>query len=109
MKRREKSDLVIVPESVRKDVLTAATQGGKDQTVREVERQLEIFPATAESLPRSNARAVRDQSRTARSAQPKAGRKDKRAVPAMTMEEVASEGNRKRRRRGVLFEVRESW
>lgn len=99
----EKSDDRVVPEGRRKAVPTAfrigGTQGGKAVTATEQDVQLRLFPATAEKPRReksrvdTNARAVGDLSPSARRKGPKAGETIWRARPAMTMEEVASEGN----------------
>jgi len=97
----EKSDDRIVPKSRRKAATTDRSRGrgGKAVTATERAVQLKLYPATAEKPRReetrggTNVRAVGDLSSTARNKGPKAGKTMRRALPAMTMEEVAKESN----------------
>ena len=62
-------------------------------TASEEAGQLELFSETADSPKGADAQADEGQPSPARSGVPKSGNEDETAVPAMTMEEVASEGN----------------
>ena len=91
---REESDDRVVPQSRRKAVSTPADQGGgKAVTASEVPRQLGLFFETADSPQGDVAGADRDRFLPAPRAVPKS--KDTRGTgsAAMTMEEVAEEGN----------------
>jgi RNA-directed DNA polymerase len=93
-KGREESDGRIAPQSRRKPVSTAAEQrGGKATTASQQAVQLGLFRETADSPQGADDGADADQSAPAPHAVPKSRTKKGNALPAMTMEEVASEEN----------------
>lgn len=93
-KGREESDGRVVPDSRRKAVSTSQHgRGGKVATASEEPRQLGLFLETADSPRGDAAGAGRGRPLPVPSAVPKS-RDTRRAVPAaMTMEEVAEDGN----------------
>jgi group II intron reverse transcriptase/maturase len=95
-KGREKSDGRIIPEGSRKATPTLERGGGKAATAREQVRQLDLFRETAENP--KGAVAGRDTGLPVPrpSAVPKSRTKERRVLPAMTMEEVASDENLRR-------------
>lgn len=96
-KGREQSDGRVVPEDRRKAVRTAEEQaqprGGKAATASQQARQLGLFRETADSPQGADGGADADPSVPAPLAVPKSRNTKGDALPAMTMEEVASEGN----------------
>jgi RNA-directed DNA polymerase len=93
-KRREESDGRVVPEGRRKPVPTGGKpRGGKATTANEQAGQRDLFLGTADSPQgaAADARAGRPASR--RPAVPKPRNTPAEHLPAMTMEEVASEEN----------------
>lgn len=95
-KGREGSDGRVVPEGRRKPVPTAQLRGGKATTASERTRQLELFSETADSPEGDVAGVAVGQPTPAPSAAPKSENTRRHALSAMTMEEVASEGNLRR-------------
>ena len=93
MKGREESDGRVVPQGRRKAVRTAETRGGKATTASEQAGQLELFRATADSPRGADGGAATGQPVPAPRAVPKARNTKGPALPAMTMEEVASKDN----------------
>ncbi|WP_437783580.1 reverse transcriptase domain-containing protein [Sorangium sp. So ce1097] len=93
MKGREESDGRVLPEDRRKAVPTAATRGGKATTASEQAGQLELFRATADSPRGADGGVDTGRPVPAPRAAPKARNTKGPALPAMTMEEVASEDN----------------
>lgn len=96
MKGREESDGRIVPQGRRKAVPTATRRGGKATTASEQAGQLELFRATADNPQGANGGAATGQPVAAPCEAPKARTTKGPALPAMTMEEVASEENLRR-------------
>lgn len=96
MKGREESDGRVVPEGRRKAVRTAPERGGKATTANEQAGQLELFRATADSPRGADGGADTGQPVPAPRAVPKARNTKRPALPAMTMEEVASQDNLRR-------------
>jgi RNA-directed DNA polymerase len=92
-KGREESDGRTVPEGRRKPVPTAARRGGRATTASEQVRQLGLFCETADSPKGADAQADRGQPLPARSGVPKSKDENETTLPAMTIEEVASEEN----------------
>jgi len=96
-KGREKSDGRTVPEGRRKTVPTEpGARGGKATTASEQAGQLELFRETADSPKGADGGADAGQPAPATHAVPKSRNTMGNAPPAMTMEEVASEGNLRR-------------
>jgi hypothetical protein len=95
-KGREESDGRTVPEGRRKPVQTAAGRGGRATTASEEVRQLGLFSETADSPKGADAQADGGQPSPVRSGVPKSGNEEEKTLPAMKMEEVASEGNLRR-------------
>ncbi|WP_437990033.1 group II intron reverse transcriptase/maturase [Sorangium sp. So ce145] len=93
MKGREESDGRVLPQGRRKAVPTAATRGGKATTASEQAGQLELFRATADNPQGADGGVDTGRSVPAPRAVPKARNTKGIALPAMTMEEVASEDN----------------
>ena len=93
MKGREGSDGRVVPEGRRKTVQTAPKRGGKATTASQQAGQLELFRATADSPRGADGGADMGQPVPAPRAVPKARNTTDPALPAMTMEEVASQDN----------------
>lgn len=93
---REESDGRVVPQGRRKAVATAPARGGKATTASEQAGQLELFRATADSPRGADGGAATGLPVAASRAVPKAGRTKRLALPAMTMEEVASPDNLRR-------------
>lgn len=96
--RREKSDGRIQPEGRRKAVPTPTSAGGgKATTASEEVSQLPLFSETADSPRGAVPGKGRDRSRrSAQYAVPKSEDAYSMDSPAMTMEEVASDGNLRR-------------
>lgn len=94
-KGREKSDGCIVPEGRRKAVPSSGgdRSGGKAATASERVRQLELFVESADSLRGADGGVDTDRSVPASSAVPLSRDSKRQALPAMDMEEVASEEN----------------
>lgn len=91
---REKSDGRVVPEGRRKAVPIAAGQrGGKATTASQSARQLELFGETADSPQGDVDGADTGLLVPATLAVPKSRNMTSETLPAMTMEEVADEGN----------------
>lgn len=96
-KGREESDGRVQPEDRRKPDVTALEQrGGKATTASQQAGQLELFRETADSPQGADGGADADLSVPAPRAVPKSRTTENNALPAMTMEEVASEENLKR-------------
>ena len=96
-KGREESDGRIRPQGRRKSVVTAATQrGGKATTASQQARQLGLFRETADSPQGADGGADVDLSTPAPRAAPKSRNTRRNDLPAMTMQEVASEENLRR-------------
>jgi RNA-directed DNA polymerase len=95
-KGREESDGRVVPQGRRKTVPTALSRGGKATTASQQAEQLELFRATAEDPKGADGGADTGQPVPAPRAVPKARSTKKPALPAMTMEEVASQDNLRR-------------
>lgn len=93
MKGRKKSDGCIVPEDHRKVVPTAERRGGKAATVSKRLRQLGLFRETADSPEGDDAGTDLDRSRPVKSAVPKSRTERQQVLPAMKLEEIASEAN----------------
>src|SRR4051812_48831811 len=96
--RREKSDGRIPPEDRRKAVQTPTSAGGGKATTASKEvSQLPLFSETADSPRGAVPGKGRDRSRhPAQHAVPKSENAYSMDSPAMTMEEVASDGNLRR-------------
>jgi RNA-directed DNA polymerase len=93
-KGREKSDGRTVPEGRRKAVpIAAATRGGKATTASQSGAQLELFRETADSPKGDVDGADTGLPVPATIAVPKSRNTTGETLPAMTMEEVADEGN----------------
>lgn len=94
-KGREESDGSVVPENRRKAELTEGEtpRGGKGTTARKEARQLELPFETADSPKGADGVRDRGRPRPRTSAVPKSRSMTGRALPAMTMEEVAREEN----------------
>jgi len=93
-KGREQSDGRDVPEGRRKAVPTAAEQrGGKATTASQQAGQLELFRETADSPQGADGGTATGQPVPAPRAVPKSRSTKGRVLPAMTMQEVASEEN----------------
>jgi group II intron reverse transcriptase/maturase len=90
---REKWDGRIVPQDPRKKVETAEGRGGKAVTVNQSARQLELFCETADSPQGDVASAEVGWPTPAGSAVPKSQTEERTILPAMTLEEVASQEN----------------
>ena len=95
-KGREESDGRVVPQDRRKAAPTAATRGGKATTASQQAGQLELFRATADNPQGADGGAATGQLVPAPRAAPKARTTKRLALPAMTMEEVASRDNLRR-------------
>ena len=96
-KGREESDGRIQPQGRRKPVVTAAEQrGGKATTASQQAGQLELFRETADSSQEADGGTDADQSAPAPHAVPKSRNTKGTALPAMTIQEVASEKNLRR-------------
>lgn len=96
-KGREESDGRVVPQGRRKAVPTRVPpRGGKATTASEQAEQPELFRATAEIPQGTVDGADADRSAPAPRAVPKARTTKGSALPAMTLEEVASESNLRR-------------
>jgi group II intron reverse transcriptase/maturase len=95
-KGQEESDGREVPESRRKPEGTAARRGGKATTASKEARQLGLFSETADSPKGASAQADPGRPEPARSEVPKSGKEEEKALPPMTIEEVASEENLRR-------------
>ena len=96
-KGREESDGRVVPQSRRKPVPTADVQrGGKATTASQQAGQLDLFRETADSPQGADGDADVGQPTSASRAVPKSRDTKGSALPAMTMEEVASKENLKR-------------
>ncbi len=94
---REESDGRVVPKGRRKAVPTGdAAQGGKATTASEQAGQLELFRETADNPKGIATEQTPGQPGSATPAKPKSRPKASDALPAMTIEEVASEDNLKR-------------
>jgi RNA-directed DNA polymerase len=94
VKGREKSDGRVVPQGRRKAVPTEASRRrGKATTASERASQLELFCETADSSEEADGGTDVDQSTSEPCAVPKSQTIEARVLPAMTIEEVASEGN----------------
>jgi RNA-directed DNA polymerase len=95
-KGRETKDGRAVPEGCRKAVPTAGGErGGKATTASKQAEQLELFLGTADNPEGNVAAATADLAARTRRAVPKPRDRRRRALPAMTMEEVASYENLK--------------
>ena len=92
-KRPEKSDGRVVPEGARKDVQTAAMRGGKATTASEKVGQLELSFETAAYPQGAEAKLGADQAAAGMAPVPKSSDTSSNDLPAMTMEEVASDEN----------------
>lgn len=95
-KGREESDGRVVPQGRRKTVPTAPVRGGKATTASEQAGQLELFRATAELPQGADGGVATGLPVPATRAVPKARYTKRLALPAMTMEEVASQDNLRR-------------
>jgi len=95
-KGREESDGREVPVDRRKPVVTAIARGGKATTASQQARQLELFSETADNPKGDVAGAVAGQPASASRAVPKSENTTGIVPPAMTIEEVASDGNLRR-------------
>jgi len=95
-KRPEKSDGRVVPEGARKGVPTAAMRGGKATTASETVGQLRLSFETAASPQGASATPMTDQAVGGRPPVPKSNDTSSKDLPAMTMEEVASDENLRR-------------
>jgi RNA-directed DNA polymerase len=91
--RREKSDGRIVPEGRRKPVPTAAKRGGRATTASEQAAQRMLFPDTADSPKGAATRTGTGLPVRGGHAAPKSRNTSGTKLPAMTMEEVASDEN----------------
>lgn len=91
--RREKSDGRVVTEGQRKPAPTAETRRGKATTASNTASQLGLFGETADSPRGADAKAKVDPSADESRSVPKSKNTPRRGLPAMTMEEVASEAN----------------
>jgi RNA-directed DNA polymerase len=93
-KGQEKSDDCVVPEGRRKTVQIARDKrGGKAVTASKEARQLDLFRKTADSLKEDDGKTDFDRSNSVMTAVPKLRNTYSKALPAMTIEEVADEGN----------------
>ncbi len=92
-KGREGSDGRTVPEGRRKAVPIVTTRGGKATTASESEGQLTLLCETADSPKGDDGGAEAGQPVPATIAVPKSRSTTSTTLPAMTMEEVANEGN----------------
>jgi RNA-directed DNA polymerase len=92
----EESDGRTVPEGRRKPVPTAVRRGGRATTASEAAGQLRLFSETADSPKGDSGQADVDQSAPATHEVPKSENEQETALPAMTMEEVASESSLRR-------------
>ena len=91
---REKSDGRVVPQGRRKAVPTAAaSRGGKATTASERVGQLELFCETADNPKGADGGAAPGLPDAATYAVPKSQTTTMPGLPAMTMQEVASQGN----------------
>jgi hypothetical protein len=91
-KGREESDGRVQPEGRRKPVPTAAEQrGGKATTASQQAEQLRLFRETADSPQGADGGVDVGRPASVPRAVPKSRDTKGRALPAMTMEEVASE------------------
>ena len=90
-KGREESDGLVVPQSRRKAASTvrATSGGGKGTTAREVAEQFELILETAESPKGDDGGRDRGRPQPQPRAVPKSRNTTGRALPAMTIEEVA--------------------
>lgn len=96
-KGRKESDGRVVPEGRRKAVPTVAVRrGGKATTASERTRQLGLFSETADSPKGDDGGTDTGQPVPVTTAVPKSGNTKGEVPPAMTMEEVASDGNLRR-------------
>jgi hypothetical protein len=89
----EASDGRAVPQGRRKAVPTAAERGGKATTASRQAGQLELFRVTADSPRGADGGAATCPPVPAQRAVPKARSTKRTVLPAMTMEEVASQEN----------------
>ncbi len=92
-KGHEESDGRVVPKDGRKAEPAAMGRHGKATTASKQAVQLELLFETADSPKGVDARAATDRSATARSAMPKSKSTTDTSLPAMTMEEIADDGN----------------
>lgn len=92
-KDREKSDDRVVPKGARKSVPTKLASGGKAVTRSQQGSQLQLFAGTADSSKEAIVRAEKGKLRSAINVVPKPTNWNRRAIPAMTMEEIAGEQN----------------
>jgi len=92
-KGHEESDGRVVPKDGRKPDPAAMGRHGKATTASKQAGQLELLFETADSPQGVDARAAADRSAAARSAMPKSESTTDRSLPAMTMEEIADDGN----------------
>ena len=93
-KGREKSDGRVVPQDRRKAVVTGAKRrGGKAATASEQANQVEMFCETADSPKGADGEAEADRSDSGSRAVLKSQSTKPDGLPAVTMEEVASEQN----------------
>ena len=96
-KGREESDGRIQPQDRRKPAVTAVQQrGGEATTASQQAGQLELFRETADSPQGADGGTDADQSAPAPHAVPKSRNTKGIALPAMTIQEVASEKNLRR-------------
>jgi RNA-directed DNA polymerase len=100
-KGREESDGRKGPQARRKSGVTARQRGGKATTASEQVRQLRLFSETADSPRGDDGVADTGLPVPATRAVPKSGNARGNALPVMTMEEVANEGNLRRAFRKV--------
>ena len=90
---RQKSDDRVVPEGRRKVSRAEASQQGKAVTVNKQAEQLELFAGTAESPPGATPARPSSPLDEKRSGVPKPATGKSKALPPMTMEEIAHETN----------------
>ena len=96
-KRREESDGRVLPKGRRKAVPTGGNpRGGKATTASKRAGQRDLFLETADSPQGAAAGMGAGRPVSDRSAVPKSRNTPKEHLPAMTMEEVASEDNLRR-------------
>ena len=101
-KRREESDGGVVPEGRRKAAQTAeVARGGKGTTDSERVGQRQLSFETAESPQGASTEVRADQTARTKRLVPKSKDTSSTDLPAMTMEEVASEANLRRAFEGV--------
>jgi hypothetical protein len=91
-KGQEESDGRMVPKGRRKPVSTVVKRrGGKATTASQQTGQLELIRETADSPEGADGRTDTDHSASVLRAVPKSRSTKRNVLPAMTMEEVASE------------------